>query len=103
MVLGRDTSCDISVDSAFVSRYQNLFLETADGWLLIDLNSTNGCFVNGRRVSEHHLRDGDLIAIGQHELRFVGPSQQTETNGDRTRADQTLDERPFNFRARSGH
>jgi type II secretory pathway predicted ATPase ExeA len=103
MVLGRDTSCDISVDSAFVSRYQNLFLETPDGWLLIDLNSTNGCFVNGRRVSEHHLRDGDLIAIGQHELRFVGPSQQTETNGDRTRADQTLDERPFNFRARSGH
>jgi hypothetical protein len=87
MVLGRDNSCDISVDSAFVSRYQNLFLETPEGWLLIDLNSTNGCFVNGRRVSEHHLRDGDLIAIGQHELRFVGPSLQTE--------------RPFSLRAGS--
>ena len=35
--------------------------------------STNGCFVNGRRVREHHLRDGDLIAVGHHQLRFLGP------------------------------
>ena len=73
MVLGRDNSCDISLDSRYVSRYQNLFMETADGWVLIDLGSTNGCFVNGRRVREHRLRDGDLIAIGHHQLRFSGP------------------------------
>jgi general secretion pathway protein A len=74
MVLGRDSSCDISLDSSYVSRYQNLFMETPDGWLLFDLNSTNGCFVNGRRVREHRLRDGDLIAVGQHQLRFTCPS-----------------------------
>ena len=73
MVLGRDDSCDISLDSRFVSRYQNLFMETPDGWVLIDLSSTNGCFVNGRRVREHRLRDGDLIAVGHHQLRFSGP------------------------------
>jgi type II secretory pathway predicted ATPase ExeA len=73
MVLGRDTSCDISLDSRYVSRYQNLFMETPEGWLLIDLSSTNGCFVNGRRVREHRLRDGDLIAVGHHQLRFSGP------------------------------
>ena len=74
MVLGRDNSCDISLDSSYVSRYQNLFMETPDGWMLIDLNSTNGCFVNGRRVSEHKLRDGDLITLGQHHIRFSGHS-----------------------------
>ena len=74
MVLGRDPSCDISLDSSYVSRYQNLFMQTSDGWLLFDLNSTNGCFVNGRRVREHRLRDGDLIAVGQHQLRFASPS-----------------------------
>jgi pSer/pThr/pTyr-binding forkhead associated (FHA) protein len=74
MVLGRDTSCDISLDSTYVSRYQNLFMETTEGWMLIDLNSRNGCFVNGRRVSEHYLRDGDLISVGQHQLRFTGPT-----------------------------
>jgi type II secretory pathway predicted ATPase ExeA len=89
MVLGRDRTCDISLDSGFVSRYQNLFLETPEGWLLIDLNSTNGCFVNGRRVSEHHLRDGDLIAIGQHELRFVGPDTVAVVEDDQTRTEWT--------------
>jgi type II secretory pathway predicted ATPase ExeA len=74
MVLGRDDSCDISLDSRYVSRFQNLFLETPEGWMLIDLSSTNGCFVNGRRIREHHLRDGDLIAVGHHQMRFMGPS-----------------------------
>ena len=74
MVLGRDDSCDISLDSRYVSRFQNLFLETPEGWMLIDLSSTNGCFVNGRRIREHHLRDGDLIAVGHHQMRFTGPS-----------------------------
>jgi type II secretory pathway predicted ATPase ExeA len=74
MVLGRDQSCDISLDSSYVSRYQNLFMATPEGWMLIDLNSTNGCFVNGRRVAEHRLRDGDLITLGQHHIRFSGQS-----------------------------
>jgi general secretion pathway protein A len=82
MVLGRDDSCDISLDSRYVSRYQNLFMETANGWVLIDLGSTNGCFVNGRRVREHHLRDGDLIAVGHHQLRFSGPPGKAARTGE---------------------
>jgi pSer/pThr/pTyr-binding forkhead associated (FHA) protein/type II secretory pathway predicted ATPase ExeA len=83
MVLGRDDSCDISLDSMYVSRFQNLFMETPDGWVLIDLSSTNGCFVNGRRVREHRLRDGDLIAVGQHQLRFSGTARPVlATNGE---------------------
>lgn len=73
MVLGRDHSCDISLDSSYVSRYQNLFMETTGGWLLIDLSSTNGCYVNGRRVAQHELQDGDIIAVGHHQISFVGP------------------------------
>jgi general secretion pathway protein A len=69
LVLGRDDDCDIRLDGSYVSRYQNLFMETPSGWLLIDLNSTNGSFVNGRRVREHSLRDGDLIAVGQYQCR----------------------------------
>jgi general secretion pathway protein A len=79
MVLGRDESCDISLDSRYVSRFQNLFLETPEGWMLIDLSSTNGCFVNGRRIREHRLRDGDLIAVGHHQMRFAGPNGKVRT------------------------
>ena len=83
MVLGRDDSCDISLDSRYVSRFQNLFLETRDGWVLIDLSSTNGCFVNGRRVREHRLRDGDLIAVGHHQMRFTGPSPKVRPGAEK--------------------
>ena len=85
MVLGRDDSCDISLDSRYVSRFQNLFLETRDGWMLIDLSSTNGCFVNGRRVREHRLRDGDLIAVGHHQMRFTGPSPKALSSAENPR------------------
>jgi len=70
MILGRDPVCDISLDSTYLSRFQNLFMQTDNGWMIIDLNSTNGCFVNGRRVREHRLRDGDAISVGHHQLRF---------------------------------
>jgi len=74
MILGRAEGCDISLESSFVSRYQNLFMETEKGWVLIDLNSTNGCYVNGNRVREHNLQDGDVIAVGHHQLSFVAAS-----------------------------
>jgi pSer/pThr/pTyr-binding forkhead associated (FHA) protein/type II secretory pathway predicted ATPase ExeA len=96
MVLGRDDSCDISLDSRYVSRFQNLFMETQDGWVLIDLSSTNGCFVNGRRIREHRLRDGDLIAVGHHQMRFTGPNAKPARaaelfkNGEGDPADTTL-------------
>ena len=91
MVLGRDESCDISLDSRYVSRFQNLFMETPDGWLLIDLSSTNGCFVNGKRIREHRLRDGDLIAVGHHQLRFAGPSTSEKPQDEaKEAADRTI-------------
>ena len=71
MLLGRDPGCDISLDSTYLSRFQNLFVQTDNGWVIIDLNSTNGCFVNGRRVREHRLRDGDSISVGHHQLMFA--------------------------------
>ncbi len=93
MVLGRDHSCDISLESSYVSRFQNLFMETEDGWIVIDLNSTNGCFVNGRRIREHRLHDGDLIAVGQHQLRFVSTAARDQPfiGGSRSADDTSAD------------
>jgi hypothetical protein len=88
LVLGRDEACDITLDSAYLRRYHSLFMETPAGWLLIDLNSTNGSFVNGRRIREQVLRDGDLIAIGQYQLRFIWTAgigrEPAELTGDDT-------------------
>lgn len=85
MILGRDPGCDISLESTYLSRYQNLFMLTERGWMIIDLNSTNGCFVNGRRVREHRLRDGDSISVGHHQLRFAtkDSTSRPPTDGDK--------------------
>lgn len=90
MVLGRDQSCDISLNSSFVSRYQNLFMETTEGWMLIDLNSTNGCFVNGRKIAEHRLRDGDLISVGHHQIRFSGDGAVAEQDSANSATQSTV-------------
>jgi len=42
-----------------------------DGWVLRDLNSTNGTWVNGKAARTCHLKDGDTIEIGKHRLVFV--------------------------------
>lgn len=95
MVLGRETTCDISLDSRYVSRFQNLFMETEKGWWLLDLNSTNGSYINGRRIKEHRLQDGDVIAVGRHQLRFLGPGEGHVEDGDAaTLIQPTRDQHP---------
>jgi pSer/pThr/pTyr-binding forkhead associated (FHA) protein len=44
---------------------------TRDGSTLEDLNSTNGVYVKSKRVRRHHLNDGDVIALGRHEILYL--------------------------------
>ena len=47
-----------------------------DGYILIDLGSLNGTFVNGKRVSEHRLEPGDEITIGSTRIVFEPPDRK---------------------------
>ncbi|HWQ33724.1 MAG TPA: FHA domain-containing protein [Blastocatellia bacterium] len=63
--IGRASDNSICVPEAGVSRYHALIEERADGFWLKDLNSANGTWLNGVRLSaEKRLRDGDLIRFG---------------------------------------
>ncbi len=72
VVLGRDSTCaDIVVAGDIVSRRHGLIRPGEEGFELVDLDSTNGLHVNGRRVTGPHLlADGDLIGLG-----CAGPAQ----------------------------
>ena len=70
VVLGRSRDCDIQLDDANVSRrHAELRQEGASYWI-VDLGSTNGIEVNGKRVKRAKLRDGDTITIGSTEVTF---------------------------------
>ena len=67
--VGRATGADFIVDAALVSRVHCRLTALPDGQLEVrDLESTNGTFVNGQRVEQAHLSDGDRLQIGRLEL-----------------------------------
>jgi hypothetical protein len=70
MVIGRSKDCDIQVADANVSRrHAEVRQEGAAHWL-VDLDSTNGTEVNGRRLKRAKLRPGDTIRVGDTDLVF---------------------------------
>ena len=70
VVLGRSRECDIRIPDANVSRrHAEVRQEGATHWV-VDLGSTNGTEVNGRRVERTKLSDGDRITIGSTDVVF---------------------------------
>jgi pSer/pThr/pTyr-binding forkhead associated (FHA) protein len=70
MTIGRLPECDIVVSDPKASRRHTEIRPAGNGFLLVDLQSTNGTRVNGAPVGEHILVDGDRIGVGATEFRF---------------------------------
>ena len=59
------------LDTKHVSRYHAVLLAGPVHTTIEDLNSTNGVFVNGKRVSRQALKDGDKVVIGRSQFRYT--------------------------------
>jgi uncharacterized RDD family membrane protein YckC len=70
LTIGRDPSNDLVLPDGMVSRRHAVVEHRAGRFLLRDCNSANGSVVNGDRVGERGLRDGDMVAIGSVRLQF---------------------------------
>jgi pSer/pThr/pTyr-binding forkhead associated (FHA) protein len=93
--IGRDESCDIIIQDAEVSRRHSQISWTEHGFVIQDLESTNGTFLNGSQLgSATPLKSGDNIGLGQTTLMFElqqaadqpafehgSPAQQSEQAG----------------------
>jgi type II secretory pathway predicted ATPase ExeA len=73
LLIGRSEHNDIAIPSKFVSRHHLLLVRHGNSTFLMDLNSSNGTFVNSRRVSNHLLMHDDVIKIGNHRIKFCDP------------------------------
>jgi pSer/pThr/pTyr-binding forkhead associated (FHA) protein len=77
LTIGRDTSNTIVLTTRTVSRCHAMMFHDSSGWLLADLESTNGTLVNGvlaRRDEPVRLANGDIIQFGQAVARYVTPA-----------------------------
>ncbi|MEM6269652.1 MAG: FHA domain-containing protein [Bacteroidota bacterium] len=80
--LGRGTDNEVIIQDASVSRkHAQLFIEADGGALIIDLNSTNGTFVNGQRIDgQYRLRPGDAVHLGDHPFDWERMAPRAQPN-----------------------
>ncbi|MBY0278985.1 sigma 54-interacting transcriptional regulator [Candidatus Binatia bacterium] len=77
--IGRGPTNDVALDDPAASRRQSIVRADEDGFLVSDLGSANGTFLNGTRVlAPARLKTGDEITVGSTRIRFVGdPSRES--------------------------
>jgi len=76
LLIGRSEHNDIAIGSRFISRHHALIVRHGNSTFLMDLNSTNGTFVNSKRVSNQVLTHDDVITVGHHKIKFIDPHAQ---------------------------
>ncbi len=70
--IGRASECDICITKdELVSRMHARLDWDGNAWIAVDLDSTNGTFVNGNRIGEHRLEVGDVLEIGDTQYQFL--------------------------------
>ena len=88
ILIGRSELCDIIINSRFVSKHHALLVRTDEAMHLLDLKSTNGTFINSRRIDTKVLQHDDVISLGNHGIKLVSPGYRALV----TIADQDLAE-----------
>jgi type II secretory pathway predicted ATPase ExeA len=73
LIMGRSQHNDLHINDKFISRHHAMFIRNGKTTFLMDLNSTNGTFVNSRRVSNQVMLNNDVITLGDYRVKFVHP------------------------------
>jgi len=73
LLVGRNSVNDIVIDNLSVSAQHAKIESIGNDFLFVDLQSENGSFVNDQHVKSHWLKDGDVVTIGKHNLKFSNP------------------------------
>lgn len=96
LTIGRSPDCDVSLHDILLSRHHCRLERTREGWVLSDLGSKNGTVIDGRPVTRHALRPGEVIRIGRVNVTFragkLGASEEKKEKLSRPKRPDT----PFN-------
>jgi predicted component of type VI protein secretion system len=89
LLIGRHPECDIQIESRKISRRHCCIAQVADYLVIRDLGSTNGIRINGSRLLEGRLDEGDEVLIGASRYK-VSWEEQLEDVSSTERPDQAL-------------
>jgi len=90
MTIGRRDDNDITIENLAVSGHHAKIDSVGDGYLLTDLQSKNGSFVNNQNVTSHWLKHGDVITVGKHTLVFGHEEEAGKAEAASNAMDQTM-------------
>lgn len=90
LTIGRHKDNDIVIVNLAASGHHAKIEGLNDSFLLTDLDSTNGSFVNGKRIVSHRLTEGDVIAIAKHSLVFAADAAEFEADETESLMDKTM-------------
>lgn len=79
LTIGRSDDNEVIIENLAVSGHHAKIDSVGDGFLLTDLKSKNGSYVNKELISSHWLKAGDVIIIGKHTLHFSEVEQDQPT------------------------
>jgi hypothetical protein len=79
--IGRGIGSDLHLDDSSVSRRHAVLVPRPGGQRILDDRSSNGTFVNGQRVEQADLRDGDVITLGRVALRYLDVAIRETSHG----------------------
>lgn len=90
LTIGRRKNNDVVIDNLAVSGHHAKIDSVGSAFVLIDLQSKNGSFVNEKIVHTHWLEDGDVISIGKHSLGFKYTSDELEFGNSSDKIEKTM-------------
>ena len=90
MVLGRSNECDITLSVSHLSRKHAELSVVGNKLLVKDLDSANGTFVNGKRVTEETLKKGDELRLDTLSFTVVGPADDMDKTSVRAAINPAL-------------
>jgi two-component system NtrC family sensor kinase len=82
IALGRDSNSQVQLHDTEVSRRHAEIRHVGEAFMIADVGSANGTFVNGQRVEQHELSSGDQIQVGRSVLVFTGDDDSANRNID---------------------
>src|SRR5262249_1084526 len=78
ITIGRKPDNDVVIDNPMVSNHHCKIIPVGNSLFVEDLNSTNGVFVNTKRVTQAQLQNHDVIVVGKHVLKLVDYPRQVD-------------------------